>query len=159
MTNLIPPRTKFSQLEDKKLIQIVKEMPKVNWKAVAMQMEGRTPRQCRERYNNYLAPNLRTSPWTVEEDAILIQKYQEYGPKWSFLSQFFDKRGPVSLKNRHAKLVYQSSKLQSAIHVPREHVLPNSQERIITHDFDLTSDYFADIFGNPDDDFTDLIDF
>ncbi|KAH0792357.1 Myb-like DNA-binding domain containing protein [Histomonas meleagridis] len=159
MSKQIPPRTKFTQLEDNKLIKILNNMSKVNWKAVAKQMEGRTPRQCRERYNNYLSPNIRNSPWTPEEDAILIQKYREFGPKWSFLAQFFDKRGPVSLKNRHAKLIYQSSKQKNIVTTQKELVLPIFKEKIFNDDFDFANDFFIDPFGDADDDFTSFIDF
>ena len=111
MINHVPPRTKFTQNEDRMLVKLVNEMENVNWKSIASKMNGRTPRQCRERYNNYLSPSLRLDPWNPDEDALLIRKYNEYGPQWAFLSRFFNNRGPVNLKNHYAKLSYQSNKL------------------------------------------------
>ena len=151
MSQSLPPRTKFTELEDQKLISIVSGMPKVNWKYVANQMDGRTARQCRERYKNYLSPSIRLAPWTPEEDALLLQKYHEFGPRWSFMKQFFDKRESVSLKNRHAKLVYKQTK--QGYFKPKNQVIsiPKSDEK--SSDFDLSNDVFADILCDTDESF------
>jgi hypothetical protein len=65
---------------------------------------NRTARQCRERYKNYLAPSIRIAPWTPEEDALLLQKYRELGPKWSQMTSFFGQRSAVSLKNHYVRI-------------------------------------------------------
>ncbi|KAH0795168.1 Myb-like DNA-binding domain containing protein [Histomonas meleagridis] len=153
MSQPLPPRTKFSEIEDQKLIKIVSGMAKVNWKYVANQMEGRTARQCRERYKNYLSPNIRCTPWTPEEDALLLQKYKEFGPCWSFMKQFFDKRESVSLKNRYAKLVYKPTK-QSAARQKKQGSISKSND--FANLFDFSNDVFPEIiwdsgsFGNFD---------
>ncbi|KAH0786380.1 Myb-like DNA-binding domain containing protein [Histomonas meleagridis] len=122
-------------------------MAKVNWKFVANQMEGRTARQCRERYKNYLSPNIRSSPWTPEEDALLLQKYQEFGPCWSFMKQFFDKRESVSLKNRYAKLVYKPSKQGSARQKKSDSIPPTDG---LTNLFNISCDVFPEIVWESD---------
>jgi hypothetical protein len=98
------PRTKFSEFEDWKLRNLVLSMPLINWKVIGSLMGNRTPRQCRERYKNYLAPSVRIDPWTAEEEALLVTKYREMGPKWSQMAPLFNRRTPVSLKNHHAKI-------------------------------------------------------
>lgn len=103
-------RSKFTEFEDEKLKQIVMSMPKVNWKIVERVMGTKTARQCRERYNNYLAPEVNTNPWTPEEEQLLIEKYKEFGPQWSKMTSFFRNRAAVSLKNQYAKLVYNGKK-------------------------------------------------
>lgn len=99
-------RTKFTELEDSMLRQIVLSMPKVNWKIVEQLMGSKNARQCRERYNNYLAPERNTDPWTAEEEAILMEKYKEFGPQWSKMTPFFRNRAAVSIKNQYAKIIY-----------------------------------------------------
>jgi hypothetical protein len=79
-------------------------MPKVDWKVVGRLMGGRTARQCRERYRNYLAPAVRIAPWTEAEESLLVAKFAELGPKWSQMTIFFDRRSAVSLKNHYAKI-------------------------------------------------------
>jgi hypothetical protein len=60
----------------------------------------RNARQCRERWQNYLDPELRRSPWTAEEDLLLQAKVAEYGAGWHKISTFFVNRSPLSLRNR-----------------------------------------------------------
>jgi hypothetical protein len=67
-------------------------------------MPNRNVRQCRERYKNYLAPNLRQGDWTAEEDALLTQLFMEHGAKWNTISRSFVNRSDISLRNRWQQL-------------------------------------------------------
>jgi len=98
-------KQKFTAEEDAKLRDYVKELGTHSWKKIAAQMKSRTTRQCRERYINYLAPNVTNGPWTVEEDQRLIKKVVEMGPKWSKIALFFSNRSDVNVKNRYALFV------------------------------------------------------
>jgi hypothetical protein len=49
---------------------------------------------------NYLAPHLRSDPWTESEDELLIAKMNELGSAWSSISQFFRGRSDNDVKNR-----------------------------------------------------------
>ena len=98
-------KCKFSQEEDKKLVQVVQKLGPKRWKVIASFIDGKTARQCRDRYTNYLRPDLNFDRWTAEEDLLLIQKYYELGPKWSIISNYFHGRSISSLKNRwHSNL-------------------------------------------------------
>jgi hypothetical protein len=93
-------RHMFSQEEDEHLRQLVTQLGDRDWKTIAKQMPNRTTRQCRERYKNYLSPELRNAPWSPAEDALLMDRFAEFGPKWATLATFFNGRSDVSLKNR-----------------------------------------------------------
>lgn len=93
-------KTKFTPEEDLKLMNIISLGFARNWNQVALFMGTRNPRQCRERWNNYLNPNIRNDPWSPMEDALLIQKYKEYGSKWRKISKFFHNRSDNALRNR-----------------------------------------------------------
>jgi hypothetical protein len=71
-----------------------------NWDLIAEDMEGRTGRQCKERWVKYLAPGLSHLPWTPEEDALLLQKYSELGRSWAKIARFFPRRTDIMIKNR-----------------------------------------------------------
>ncbi|KAK8876381.1 hypothetical protein M9Y10_006584 [Tritrichomonas musculus] len=101
-------RMKFTEIDDIKLIKIVKEQQQVEWKKVSLLMGKYTPRQCRDRYNNYLSPNVQNKKWSKEEEQLLLEKYSVFGPKWSFLSQFFQNRAAVNIKNHYTKLSMKS---------------------------------------------------
>jgi hypothetical protein len=67
-------------------------------------MKNRTPRQCRNRWFNYLDPKISHSPWTLEEDQLLLESFQQYGNKWSKISSHFQNRNQVSVRNRFRRI-------------------------------------------------------
>ena len=93
-------RQTFTAEEDTYLKFLVFKYGDFDWNLIASMMGNRTARQCRERYKNYLAPNLNSSKWTSEEDNLLLQKYAEFGSKWTMISQYFNNRTVVNVKNR-----------------------------------------------------------
>ena len=98
-------RQKFTIEEDGRLKELVAQFGTHSWKKVSALMQTRTTRQCRERYNNYLSPNVLNGPWTSAEDKLLVEKVQEMGQKWSKIVTFFNRRSDVNIKNRYALLV------------------------------------------------------
>lgn len=90
----------FSSDEDEKIKSLISEYGEKNWETIAGFLPGRTPRSVKERWNTYLRPNVNRNPFTHEEDLLLIQKYEELGPKWVEISRFFVGRTDNSLKNR-----------------------------------------------------------
>ena len=100
----------FSRGEDRQLISLVEEYgPK--WDTISKFMD-KSSRQCRDRYVNYLNPNLNVGPWRVEEEELLISKVAEHGQKWSFLTQFFFNRSQVNIKNHYCTLMNRKKKVQ-----------------------------------------------
>lgn len=95
-----PIKVKFSPEEDSKLLNLVQQYGAKNWIKISQLMETRNPRQCRERYNNYINPNLRKDDWKKEEDDLIEEKVLEFGPKWNKISKFFDNRSDYSIRNR-----------------------------------------------------------
>ncbi|OHT11601.1 Myb-like DNA-binding domain containing protein [Tritrichomonas foetus] len=97
-------RRPFTEREDEQLKKLVAEFGDDDWKLIAEQLGSRTPRQCRERYKNYLMPGIVNGPWTKEEDALLYSKYHEIGPHWSLIGKAFPTRSEVNIKNRWASI-------------------------------------------------------
>lgn len=93
-------RKLFSIEEDAKLRFLVSQYGNKDFKRIAEMMPGRTPRQVRERYKNYLSPEINNGPWSREEDRLLRIKYLEFGPKWSKIAEFFPSRSDINIKNR-----------------------------------------------------------
>lgn len=98
-------RHKFTPAEDELLKSLVQMYGESKWALIAEKMQTRSPRQCRERYKNYLSPKIQNAPWTPEEENLLIQKYQQLGPKWSIISVFFAPRSDVNVKNHWAVMM------------------------------------------------------
>lgn len=98
-------RKRFTIEEDNSLKHVVHDLGIRNWEDVAAYIPGRTARQCRDRYNNYLFKEISTSTFTPEEDAIILQKYSEIGPHWVAISKFLNGRSGNNVKNRWYKFL------------------------------------------------------
>lgn len=94
------PRVPFSKDEDNLLKKLVNKYGTANWAPISKQMPGRNSRQCRDRWLNYLSPDVVNGPWTAEEDELLVQKYNEIGPYWKKIAAFFPTRTDINIKSR-----------------------------------------------------------
>lgn len=99
------PKMQFTPSEDAQLVKLVKTYGESNWETIANIMGNRNIRQCKERYMKYLSPDINRCPFTEEEDNILIEKYNAFGPRWVKISKFFNNRTDAALKNRWNVLV------------------------------------------------------
>jgi hypothetical protein len=97
-------KSKFEPWEDARLLEIVPAYGPTNWHEIAAHFPGRNARQCRERWSNYVNPNLLKTGWTEAEDNILLQSYQEVGSKWFVIAGLLPGRSKNSVKNRYFTL-------------------------------------------------------
>lgn len=104
------PKSKFSKEEDALLCKLINEIGTNHWDIVASKMPNRNIRQCKERWNNYLSPDIKILPWTPEEDLLLQKKFHEFGAKWVKISHFFPHRTDINVKNRWLVLCRKSKK-------------------------------------------------
>jgi hypothetical protein len=103
-------RRRFSSDEDARLRRLVETFGCTNWREVAKMMPNRTARQCREHYNNHLAESLSKEPWSREEDAIIVKKYLEIGPRWVEIARLLKGRSENGVKNRWHKRLRKSTR-------------------------------------------------
>ena len=54
----------------------------ISWTTIAEVIGGRTGKQCRERWQNQLDPEVQKGPWTEREDELLIAAQNRHGNKW-----------------------------------------------------------------------------
>lgn len=104
-------RQKFTPEEDEKIRNWCQDHQidgdKYSFRGIQEVLPNRTPRQCRERYNNYLNPKLLAVPFTRDEVIFIgewIQKCRQIGgPKWVSLQKYFPYRSQTALKNAYNK--------------------------------------------------------
>lgn len=96
-------RKHFTDEEDGKLEQLVKQYGQDHWVEIAVIMEGRTARQCRDRWKHYLHP-VTSEPWSEEDRATLERLHTELGPNWKMLAFHFPGRTDVQVKNEYYKI-------------------------------------------------------
>jgi hypothetical protein len=65
----------------------------------------RSGKQCKERWNNHINPEINRGPWTRLEDILLLEKYRRYGNKWSKIAKKVERRTEGSVKNRIKSLL------------------------------------------------------
>jgi hypothetical protein len=82
---------KWTPEEDAMLSKAVKKHGKDSWAApVAAIVSGRTVRQCRYHWVNFLDPNnpeVNTAKWTTEDDTMLAKAVKEHGNDWVAVSK------------------------------------------------------------------------
>jgi hypothetical protein len=93
-------KAKFTPEEDARLREVVERCGTSDWSVVAREMFDRKPRQCRERWNNYVNPVIVSSAWSLAEDQLLETKFNEIGARWKEIAQFFPTRSKNQVKYR-----------------------------------------------------------
>ena len=73
--------------EDALLTELVDKYGTTRWSYIARALYGRVGKQCRERWNNHLAPDIKRGAWSVEEEETFIQAHMELGNKWSHIAK------------------------------------------------------------------------
>lgn len=93
---------KFTQ-EDELLAKIVEENGSRIWKTVSEILRDknciRTPKQCRDRWVNYLKKRTSKRPFTTQESISTIEFYSMFGSQWSKLSDLIPGKTENQIKN------------------------------------------------------------
>ena len=85
-------RKRFTKEEDEKIKKLVDVLGTECWTFISQFIKGRSPKQIRDRYSNYLMPGIFFGEWTKEEDELLAKLFSEHGSKWSFIQRHFPNR-------------------------------------------------------------------
>ena len=126
-----PSKCKFTQEEDIKLVQLIMSRKEHDWAWIASQMPNRNPRQCRERWANYLDPNLHKGAWTEEEDQIILEKKKIHGQKWSVIASFLKGRSGNDVRNRWLMIMRHNGKTQQLKNKAIHNEIKHKQQPII----------------------------
>jgi len=70
--------------------------------------EGRTGKQCRERWHNHCDPRIRKGGWKATEDEIILRKQRALGNRWAAIAKELVGRTENQVKNRFNSLIRRS---------------------------------------------------
>jgi myb proto-oncogene protein len=77
------PKSKFSSNEDRNILSLVNIFGRKNWKEIGEFFPQRIIRQVLQRYNFYLDPKIKKTPWNEKEDRILVEGHEQFGNSWN----------------------------------------------------------------------------
>ncbi|KAL7112147.1 hypothetical protein ACP275_05G134000 [Erythranthe tilingii] len=118
--------------EDEILRMAVERFKGKNWKKIAECFKDRTDVQCLHRWQKVLNPDLVKGPWSKEEDEIMIELVERYGPKkWSTISQHLPGRIGKQCRERW-----------------HNHLNPNINKEAWTQDEELALIQAHQMYGN-----------
>lgn len=96
-----PVKGQWSQEEDRILREAVESCEtQVLWDQIAKYVQGRTPKQCRERWVYRLKPELKKTPFEPWEDKLINEERKKIGNCWTLIAQKLPGRTSCSVKNR-----------------------------------------------------------
>jgi hypothetical protein len=122
------PQEDWAEDEDELLSKIIrylvanrrKQTTENKWNEVAKELYKqshqayfRRPKQCRERWRNYLDPDISKGEWCQSEDSVLLEYVLEIGKKWSAISKCMKNRTEHAVKNRFKSLLKKYKKENS----------------------------------------------
>ncbi|KAG5180705.1 Homeodomain-like protein, partial [Tribonema minus] len=87
--------------EDETLMNLVRQGDISNWGDVAAVITTRTCKQCRERWQHHLNPDLRRGDYSPEEDAAILAGYERHGNRWATIIQDVPGRTAPSIRSRY----------------------------------------------------------
>lgn len=96
----INARGAWTQQEDELLRSAVQQLGPKKWSDIARLVPSRSSKQCRERWFDRLAPDLKHGPFEHWEDQVIIEKQKEVGNRWSVIARLLPGRSSGSVKNR-----------------------------------------------------------
>ncbi|CAB9502394.1 Myb-related protein A [Seminavis robusta] len=89
---------------------------KSHWQQIAETLKsGRNGKQCRDRYQNHLRPEIKKGKWTHEEEHMIREMHKSFGTKWSCMAKLMKNRTDNDIKNKWYSMMRKEKKAQEKL--------------------------------------------
>ncbi|OMJ70963.1 hypothetical protein SteCoe_30937 [Stentor coeruleus] len=135
---------KWSQNEDEMLANLINRFG-CKWSKISNvlneeihnRLNIRNSKTCKERWNNYLNPDINRGQWTDDEDILLLKGFLKHGNKWSAIAKLVPNRIQGLVKNRIKSLLHKikqnSDENGSLHHKIKAHIKMNIKSQAQFH--------------------------
>jgi myb proto-oncogene protein len=89
----------WTDAEDAALTALVNTHGCRKWSEVARGLGRRTGKQCRERWNNHVRPDIKRGAWTEAEELALVDAHTRLGNRWADIAAAIPGRTENAVKN------------------------------------------------------------